>query len=55
MHVYKVSIAEADMGKAGMQQSWSALHNKSGFISCFFVVCSATVPNHYTLKKIPLR
>lgn len=55
MNAYKASIADDDVAKAGMQQSWSALHNKSVFISCFFVLCSASVPNHYTLKKFPLR
>lgn len=53
--LYVASMAEDDAGKADMQQSWSALHNKSGFISCFFVLCSATLPSHYTLKKSPLR
>lgn len=46
---------DEDVGKAGIKQSWSELHNKSGFISWFFVLCSATVPNHYTLEKFPLR
>lgn len=37
--------------KVGMQQFWSALHNKSAFISSFFVLCSTTVPNHYIIKS----
>lgn len=43
------------MCKPGIKESWSALHNKSGFISFFLVLCSAAVPNHYTLEKISIK
>lgn len=47
---------EEDVAKGGIKQAWPALHNKSSFISCFFfLLCYATVPNHYTPEKFPLR
>lgn len=46
----KASIMDEDVDKAGIKQSWSELHNKSGFISWFvffffcLVLCNCAKP-----------